>query len=154
MVIQRWQSVMLLIAAVMMGCFTFCSLGQVNLNLYELNFTTLGFTVEGELTAPMPEGFPMHTWELFVVSLLSAIMPFITIFMFKNLKFQRTLCLIEVLFLLAVAALSVKYGYCSFEGAAVSWSSAIITLPIALIAVVIAYYLIGRDLLRAADRLR
>ena len=39
MVIQRWQSVLLLIAAVVMGCFTFMSLGQVQLPDYTCNLT-------------------------------------------------------------------------------------------------------------------
>ena len=50
MVIQRWQSVLLLIAAVVMGCFTFMSLGQVQLPDYTCNFTTLGFDIEGIAT--------------------------------------------------------------------------------------------------------
>jgi hypothetical protein len=43
MVIQRWQSVLLLVAAVAMATFSFLSLGQIQLSDYTLNFTTLGF---------------------------------------------------------------------------------------------------------------
>ena len=47
MVIQRWQSVLLLIVAALMGSFTFLSLGQIQMPEESLNFTTLGFEIEG-----------------------------------------------------------------------------------------------------------
>lgn len=85
MVIQRWQSVFLLIVAVMMACFTFFSLGQVQMPDYSLDFTTLGFTIEGEGAPGTSSGYFMHTWAFFIVSLLSFILPFIAIFMFRNI---------------------------------------------------------------------
>lgn len=47
MVIQRWQSVFLLIVTAMMACFTFFSLGQVQMPDFSLEFTTMGFSIEG-----------------------------------------------------------------------------------------------------------
>lgn len=156
MVIQRWQSVLLLITAVMMACFTFMSLGQVQLTDYSLNFTTLGFTYEGEATDGAPSGYYLHTWAFFIVSLLSFILPFINIFLYKNLKAQKTVCAIEVFFLLAILAIGCVYGYYHFETATVSWSSLIIAPLIAFVADLLAYNRISADqkLLKAADRLR
>lgn len=156
MVIQRWQSVFLLITAVMMACFTFMSIGQVQLTDYSLNFTTLGFTYEGEATGGAPSGYYLHTWAFFIVSLLSMILPLINIFMFKNMKLQKNICLIEIFFLLALLAIGVAYGYYHFATAEVSWSSIIIAPLIAFIADIMAYNRICSDqrLLRAADRLR
>lgn len=156
MVIQRWQSVLLFIAAAVMACFTFMSLGQVQLTDYSLNFTTLGFTYEGIATDGAPTGYAFHTWPFFIVSLLSFLLPFINIFLFKNLRLQKRVCVIEVFFLLAVLAIGCTYGYYHFADAQVSWSSLIVAPLLALIADVLAYNRICRDhrLLRAADRLR
>lgn len=156
MVIQRWQSVLLLVSAVVMGFFTFCSLGQVQLPEYTCNFTTIGFCREGIPTDGAQGGYLLYTWPLFIVSLMSAIIPFIAIFCFKNTKLQKNLCLIETLFIVAVAVIGGMYGYGSFEGASVSWSSLAIAPALALIADVMAYNRICADVrkLRAADRLR
>ena len=51
MVIQRWQSVMLLIAGIMMGIFSFISLGQIQTESYTFNITALGILREGTATA-------------------------------------------------------------------------------------------------------
>lgn len=158
MVIQRWQSVLLLIVAAMMGCLTFFSLGQVQLPEQSLDFSTLGFYIEGEATGGAPSGWFQHTWLFFIVSLLCCILPFVNIFLFKNLKLQKRVCVIEGFLLLAVVAIGCAYGYYNdaFPGYQVSWSSLIICWPIAFIADMLAYNRINADMktLRAADRLR
>ncbi len=155
MVIQRWQSVLLFIAALAMAVFTFMSLGQVQLPEYSLNFTTLGFCIEGETTGGQ-SGFYMQTLPFFIVSLMSVIIPLIDIFLFKNMRLQKTLCLIELLFLFATIAVGAVYGYSTFVGFNVSWSSLVIAPFLAIIAIVMAYTRISSDerLLRSADRLR
>lgn len=156
MVIQRWQSVFLLIVTVMMACFTFMSIGQVQLQDYSLNFTTLGFTYEGLPTDGAPTGYYEHTWAFFIVSLLATVLPLINIFLFKNLKLQKTVCLIEIFLLLAILAIGCTYGYYHFDGITVGWSSMIIAPLIAFVADLMAYNRINSDqrLLKAADRLR
>ncbi len=156
MVIQRWQSVLLFIVALVMACFTFMSLGQVQLTDYSLNFTPLGFTYEGEATDGAPTGYMFRTWAFFIVSLLSFILPFINIFLFKNMRLQKNICLIEVFFLLAVVAIGCTYGYYHFDGAQVSWSSLIVAPLLAFVADIMAYNRICSDqrALRSADRLR
>lgn len=156
MVIQRWQSVLLLVAGAVMACFTFMSLGQVQMPDYSLNFTTLGFCIEGEAAPGAPSGFMMHTWEFFAVSLLSSLLPLINIFLFKNMRLQKRICLIELVFLLAVVAIGANYGYNAFEGYSVSWSSLIVAPALAIIADVMAYGRISADqrALRSADRIR
>lgn len=156
MVIQRWQSVLLLIVAVVMACFTFMSLGQVQMTEYTLDFTTLGFTIEGIPTDGAPGGYLFHTWPFFIVSLLSFIIPLINIFLFKNLNLQKNICLIEIVFLLAVVAIGCTYGYYHFDDAQVSWSSLIVAPLLAFVADVMAFNRICRDqrALRSADRLR
>lgn len=156
MVIQRWQSVLLFIAALCMGLFTFMSLGQIQLADYTLNFTTLGFNYEGSASAGGPTGFMMHTWGFFVISLLSCLLPLINIFMFKNLKGQKRLCIIEILFLIAVITTGAIYAYTGFDNGNVGWSSLVCAPFIALMADVLAFNRISADerLLKSADRLR
>lgn len=156
MVIQRWQSVLLLIVAVVMACFTFMSLGQVQFSEYTLNFTTLGFTYEGIATDGAPTGYQMHTWCFFALSLMCVVLPLIAIFCFKNLRLQKNLCLIEILFLVSTVVTGAIYGYYNYADAQVSWSSLIIAPLLAFVADVMAYNRICKDqrLLRSVDRLR
>ncbi len=156
MVIQRWQTVLLLAAAALMACFTFCSLGQIQLPDYTCNFTTFGFEIEGEATGGARTGFVVRTWSFFIVSLMSFVIPFLAIFCYKNLKLQKSLCWISILFTVAAAVIGGTVGYTTFEGAAVSWSSLALAPLLAIIAVYMAYSRIRSDerKLRAADRLR
>lgn len=156
MVIQRWQSVFLLITAVLMACFSFLSLGQVQLPSQSLNFTTMGFTIEGEATGGAASGYYAHTWSFFAVAVLSFVLPLINIFLFKNMKLQKSVCLIEIFVLLAVLAIGCIYGYYNNFGGEVSWSSLIVSLPLAFFANILAYNRISADqrLLRSADRIR
>ncbi|MDE5795538.1 MAG: DUF4293 domain-containing protein, partial [Muribaculaceae bacterium] len=110
MVIQRWQSVLLLIAAVAMCCFTFMSLGQVQTSEYTLNFTTLGYTYEGVATDGGVSGYYEHTGFLFVLSLVATLLPLVSIFMFKRLSLQVRMCVVAILVLLATGA------YCGVSG--------------------------------------
>lgn len=156
MVIQRWQSVLLLITAAVMACFTFCSLGQIQLPEYTLNFTTFGFCIEGQSTDGAASGYVVYSWPMFIVSLLSALIPLVNIFMFKNLKLQKMLCLIEVLFILAVVGIGCVYGYNSFAPYYVSWSSLIIAPLLAFLADIFAYNRILSDerAIKDSERLR
>lgn len=155
MVIQRWQTVMLLVACAMMACFTFCSLGQLQTELYTFQFTSLGFCSEGDPTGGA-EMVSVSTWYFFCVSLMSAVLPLITIFLFRNPRLQRSLCLIEVLFIIAATAVCATLGYTVIPGASIGWSTVIICPLLALIAVIFAYRMIGSDIkkLRAVDRFR
>ncbi len=144
MQIQRWQSVLLLIAVILMALFSFMSLGQIQTTDYTFNFTALGLSVEGEYPAGMkPEG--ISTWYFFAVSLLTAILPLIAIFSFKKFKLQRSLCLIECLLLACVCIICASLAYTVVDGGQVSWSSMICAPFISLIAVIMAYNRIRAD---------
>ncbi|MDE6536710.1 MAG: DUF4293 domain-containing protein [Muribaculaceae bacterium] len=157
MVIQRWQSLMLFMAALLMGFFTFMSLGQVQLpDLTTLNFTTFGFQYEGTQPTGAADPYYMQTWGFFVISLLTCILPFINIFLFKNTRLQKMVCLIELLLLVAVIVVGAIYGYNGIDNAAVSWSTIICAPFLALIITVMAFNRISADerLLRSAERFR
>lgn len=144
MVIQRWQSVLLLIAVIMMALFSFMSLGQLQTDMYTFNFTALGFSVEGEYPAELkPEG--ISTWYFFAVSLLTAILPLIAIFCYRNYKLQCRLCLIECLLLACVCIIGASLAYTVVDGAEVQWSSLVCAPFISLITVIMAYNRIVAD---------
>lgn len=157
MVIQRWQSVMLLIAGVMMGLFSFLSLGQIQTVDYTFNVNALGICREGIATAP-DEVMGISTIIPFVVGLLSCVLPIIGIFCYQHMRLQKRVCLISALLTVAAAVIC---AYCAIDFAAgyqamPSWGSAACTPFIALIADLTAWRLIENDQkkLRAADRLR
>lgn len=155
MVIQRWQSVLLLIAVVLMGCFTFISLGTIQSPDFTFDFTSCGFYPVGEYTdVQSPES--ISTWYFFAVSLVSAILPLITIFSYKKFRLQERLCLWECLMLACVILIGAILGYTSIDGADVSWSSLVCAPFISLIAVIMAYQRICADhrKIASANRLR
>lgn len=156
MVIQRWQSVMLLITVALMACFTFLSLGQVQTFDYTYNFTCLGFSIEGQPTDGAPHGMQVHTWFLFIVSLMSFILPLINIFMYRNLPLQKRLCLIEILFLVSTICIAGWEGYKGIPGYECQWSSLALAPFLSLILMVMAWGLINKDhkLIKSVDRIR
>lgn len=87
MVIQRKQSLFLLIAAILMGVFAFMpSLWDASGN------TILGGYSESLDMVP------------FILSCLTALLSFITIFKYKSLRFQKILCVVNILLIIATLA--------------------------------------------------
>lgn len=156
MVIQRWQTLLLLLTAGLMACFTFLSLGQVQTADYTFSFTTLGFCYEGEATGGAPTGYLIHTWYFFIISLMSIILPLIDIFLFKNLRLQKRVCLVSLIFIIATMATGASLGYGCIEGGSIGWSEIVLAPFIAIVTTVLAWYCMQRDhkLLQSADRLR
>ncbi len=154
MVIQRWQSVLLLIAVVLMGCFTFMSLGQVQTTDFSFNFKTLGLYPEGESTGAVAQS--ISTWYFFAISLLSTILPLIAIFAFKNFKLQKNLCLWSMLLITCLIIVGALLAYQTFDGASISWSSLVCAPFISLISISMAYNRIVRDwnIIRDSERIR
>lgn len=147
---------MLLITVALMACFTFLSLGQVQTTDFTYNFTTIGFSIEGEPTEGSPHGYQVYTWFLFIVSLMAAILPFIDIFLYRNLPLQKRVCLIEIVFLLCVICIAGWEGYKGMPGYEVQWSSLAMAPFLSLILMVMSWTLINKDhkLLKSVDRIR
>ena len=155
MVIQRWQSLLLLVAAAVMACFTFLSLGQITTTDYTFNFTSLGFYQEGVATDGTTD-LVYHTWYFFMLSLTTIVLLLIDIFLFKNLRLQKRVCLVSLLFVVADACVGGLLGYCGIDGGTIGWSTVIMCPFIAVFSTVFAYYRMSADytLLKSADRLR
>lgn len=147
---------LLLITVALMACFSFLSLGQIQTADYTYNFTCLGFSIEGEPTAGSPHGYQVYTWFLFIVAVMSAILPFINIFMYRNLPAQKRTCLIEIIFIICAICIAGWEGYRGMPGYECQWSSLAMAPFLALILMVMAWNLINKDhkLLRSVDRIR
>ena len=80
MVIQRWQSVFLLIAAILMGIYSFSPIAAVTVAETTSEVSMLGSGESG------------YMWGFFGISLLTTLLALVTIFRYKNLKQQKLLC--------------------------------------------------------------
>ena len=157
MVIQRWQSLLLLAAAVAMACFASCTIGQISTADYSLALSSLGFSYEGIPTGDAPSGWFQHTWYFFAVAILGTILPLSAIFMFKNFRLQKQLTIVSMLLSMAGFCIALLLGYNAIDESAVSWNYSVLCAPvIAVVALWLAWRYICRDqrLLASTDRLR
>lgn len=140
MVIQRWQSVLLFIAAVCMAVFCFIPFASVNDSAQAAESSTL-------IT-------PSQFIVFFVLNLTIAVLLFVEIFLFKDMRRQRTVALLSMLLIVVSAVTGVFITYGSVVGGQLR--GGMILLALAFVATLWAYQRIGADqrLLRAADRLR
>ena len=157
--IQRIQSIYLFLAAVLSAFTLWCPLARFSSNvakggyylLYSLKLSAYGTEpLAGNATTP---------WGIAAFSAISALLPLITIFLYKNRKKQMAWCKLSlasiVLFYVSYAAYSYSYSQeLANTQFAVSW---IAVFPIiAFVAIVLAMKGIKKDedLIRAADRIR
>lgn len=143
MVIQRWQTVWLLIAAILMGVFCGVPMALV-----------AGDELSTESWTPiMPTDMPV----LLVVAIAVAVLYLAAIFMYRNTRRQKLVTLVGMLLTAVTAATEciALYGSRLGEGH-VEWLGSIFLLVGAFAFAWLAYRGITSDekLLRAADRLR
>ena len=82
MVLQRLQSVYLLIAAVLMSVYSFSTIAELGIDSASVDLAMFNNIMPGV----------EYMWGFFAISILVAILAFITIFTYKTLKLQRSLC--------------------------------------------------------------
>ncbi len=141
MVIQRWQTVWLLVAAVLVALFCFVPMAVVP------------GAAAGETSLLMPKDLPV----ILIVNCVTVVLLVLSILMFKNTARQKMLALVSML-LIAVTALTetgVLYCWDTTNGN-VEWMGSIFLLVGAFCFTFLAHKAIRHDerLLRAADRLR
>ena len=142
MVIQRWQSVWLLFAAILVTIFCFVPVAEVSDPSAELAVANLTMA-----------DFPV----LAVVNGLVALLLFIAIFLYKNTKRQKTVTLLSMLLICVVAVVTVTIAFQGRDEATrIEIGGSVLLLIGALLFATMAYRGIRHDekLLRAADRLR
>lgn len=144
MVIQRWQTVWLLIAAVLMAVFCFVPMAYVT----------------GEQLSPDSATFimPAQMPVLMAVGILTALLFAVAVFMYKNTSRQRTMTLVAMLLTAATIAAEaiLIFGWDSAAYGEIHWMGSVFLLVGAILFALLAYRGIRHDenLLRAADRLR
>ncbi|MDE5573599.1 MAG: DUF4293 domain-containing protein [Muribaculaceae bacterium] len=137
MIIQRIQSLYLLIATVLSGFFCVSSIGSVK--------------VEETLMNVYPKDNPV----MLIVGILITLLLFISIFLFKDLKRQKTIALLSMFLIIATEA-TVFILIFSSEAGMISWTGGALLLLGSFIFTLLAYRGINKDqkILRESDRIR
>lgn len=112
MVIQRKQSLFLLLAAIMMGVFCFMPIAS--------------FMV-GEMTVLIE---PINNPVYLVVNILITLLLFIDIFLFKNFKLQKRVATISIVLIVLSCVMGVMLGSNNFENFNVNWYYSSTILPL------------------------
>lgn len=141
MVIQRWQSVLLLLAVVLMAIFCCTPIAT-----YSVDSSAESLSAVYVKDAPV----------LLTVALLVAVLLFISIFMYKNLKRQMTVTLLSIVLIVATIVTGFFVIYNAYPGANFVVFGGLLLLVITLILALGAYRFMKSDWrkLRSYDRLR
>ncbi|MDE5555070.1 MAG: DUF4293 domain-containing protein [Muribaculaceae bacterium] len=141
MVIQRWQSVLLLLAVVLMAIFCCTPIAT-----YSADSSAESLSAVYVKDAPV----------LLPVALLVAVLLFISIFMYKNLKRQMTVTLLSIVLIVATIVTGFFVIYNAYPGANFVVFGGLVLLVITLILALGAYRFMKSDWrkLRSYDRLR
>ncbi len=167
--IQRVQSIYLLLAAALMATFLFLPIAQFDTPDGIYSFTAQGVSTVMAETAPVstPESGAAiaqteiftPTWGVFVLGAVISVLALITIFLYKNRPTQARICMINAFFIVTLYIIIFLSGYTFHEELAatqISWSANIIIPFVALVLDIIAYKAINKDerLVRSLDRIR
>ena len=143
MMIQRWQTVWLLVAAVLVCVFCFVPMAIVPGEALDPNSATF----------LSPKDMPVFL----VVNIVVALLLFLAIFLYKNTRRQKTVTLVSML-LIAVSMAVESFVLFGWETQAdrVEWLGSIFLLLGALVFALLAYRGTSSDekLLKAAERIR
>jgi len=149
MVIQRIQSIYLLIAVILMAVFAFFPALTFELGGREFVY---GALETGKVGVTHID--PLMLTLVILISLLALI----DIFLFKNLQRQMTVCFVDIIIGLAMlVAIGIQAFYVGGrEGVTLTWSWYLVLPVLSVIFLMMAHKAMSRDkkLLRDADRLR
>lgn len=139
MQIQRIQTLYLLVAAVLVGIFC---------------LTPFAHTLADD--GSVSHVFVQDTPVLLVVNICIAVLLFLNIFMYKNLRRQMTVTLVSMLLLAGSAVACGMVVTVGMPDAGLLWTGGIVLLLVALVMVLFAYRGMSRDRRKLAslDRLR
>lgn len=167
--IQRIQTIYLLLAAALMATFLFCPIAQFTTPDGIYSFTSQGVsTVMAEPTAATPAetgatiaqtSVFTPTWGILALGAVIAVLSVVAIFLYKNRPTQARICMINAFFLVTFYIIIFLSGYTFREelaATATSWSAYIIMPFVALVLDILAYRAINKDerLVRSLDRIR
>lgn len=139
MVIQRWQTVLLALAVIVMAIF--CS----------TPFATVSATAE-QVESVYLKDAPV----LMIVSILIGVVLFLSIFMYKDLKRQMTMTLVSMVLLVAAIVTGIFIVYYAMPDARLVIFGGVTLLVVTFVLALGAYSMMNRDrkLLDSYNRLR
>ena len=147
MVIQRWQSVFLLLAAVAMAFFCFVPNAEFTTPDALLTWRPMGLTSATGTCAG-------STLAYFIVNCVITVLIIIDIFLFKDLKRQMTVALVcaALEFASCITWFICVLGFTERLGATgVEWLPGIILLAASLLMILFAYSYMGKDRRKLAN---
>lgn len=138
MVIQRWQTLLLLLAVAMVAIFSL----------------TPYATYQAEASK-----VPLYVADapaLLTITVTAGILLLLNIFMYKNLKRQMTITILSIVLLIATAVTAVIVALNAYPGAEFVIVGGLLLLLVAVVFALAAYRFMQKDfhLLRSYDRLR
>lgn len=147
MMIQRWQSVWLLLASICVALFCF------------LPMACISFQEAPEAMAAGSVTFlsPSDNTVYLIVGLVVALLLVVNIFLYRDTRRQKLVTVMSMMMIVVLAACAVLMAYgVTSEGGAVEWMGSVLLLLGAFVFSLLAYRGIRHDenLLKAADRLR
>ena len=153
--IQRIQTLYLLLAAACVGAMLF-------LPLVQYTDGTAEFTLKASMLSDGADTSYMPAIYLCILLSLAALLPFVTIFLFKRRMVQIRLCVIELVLLLGGAVMTGIYCYLAYRVVSGLPFGAVSVKPwvgmplLAMILVFLAVKAIFRDelLIRSLNRIR
>jgi len=154
--IQRIQSLYLLIATLITGSLFFLTLAEMATmdKLYELNWRGIYLIEAGESPQLI-----IPAWALSILTILATCVSLITIFLFKKRMVQIRLCSLNLGLLLGLSGMIFYMGKTASNELGASELAFKVALVLPLIAMVFVYLAmraIGKDeaLVRSMDRIR
>jgi phosphoglycerol transferase MdoB-like AlkP superfamily enzyme len=161
MVIQRWQSVWLLVSAICVALFCFLPMATLSFDGAEAAKMSLDAAGAATGGAGCLEAAtvvtPSDNIVVMIVGLLTAALLIINIFSFKDTRRQKRMTVLSILLMVVLGACAVLMVYGTDTAAAqVEWMGSLLLLVGAAAFAVLAHRCITHDekLLKAADRLR
>ena len=93
---------------------------------------------------------------MLVVNIVIAVLLFLSIFLFKNLKRQMTVTMLSIILICASIVTCGIVLYTAYPGASLIWTGGVLLLLVALVCAIFAYRFMKKDhkLLTGYDRLR
>lgn len=141
MVIQRWQSVLLFVSALCMAIFSFTPFALID-----------DASAAASISIVTPQDFTVY----FVLNLTIALLLFVTIFLYRNLRLQRMVTLMAILLMIVSAVTGLLLAYVQCDGGRIMVFGGGLLLVAAIITGIMAYRCMGKDykLLTSMDRIR
>lgn len=164
--IQRIQTIYLLLAAALMATFLFCPIAQFDTPDGLYSFTSQGVSTVmaepaetgAEATVTQTSVFTA-TWGVLALGAVIAVLSLVAIFLYKNRPNQARVCMINAFFMVTFYIIIFLSGYTFQKDLAAthtSWSAYLVMPFVALVLDILAYRAINKDeqLVRSMDRIR